>query len=59
MLLKKEVVFSPKLPMGSYFYKETNGKRIFKNKYVNEYYMVYPSGDGRYVVEQHKGECSC
>jgi len=59
MLIRKETVFSIKLPMGSYFYKTVNGKQIFKNKYVSEYYMVYPSRDGRYVVEQYKGECNC
>lgn len=58
MLIRKETVFVPKLPMSSYFYKETNGKKIYKNRYVNEYYIVYPSGD-RYVVEQHSGDCSC
>lgn len=59
MLINKETVFSVKLPMGSYFYKEKNGKRIFKNKYVNEYYITYPSNDGRYIVEHYKGKCSC
>ncbi|MDP2364400.1 MAG: hypothetical protein Q8M94_11615 [Ignavibacteria bacterium] len=58
MLIRKETVFSPKLPMGSYFYKETNGKKIYKNRYINEYYITYPSGD-RHVVEQHSGECHC
>lgn len=59
MLLRRETVWKPQLPMGSYFYKEKNGKRIYKNKYINEYYIVYPLGDGRYIVEQYKGECSC
>lgn len=58
MLIRKETVFVIKLPMGSYFYKTVNDKKIYKNKYINEYYIVYPSDD-RYVVEQHKGECSC
>ncbi len=58
MLLARETVFQPKLPSGSYFYKNKNGKKIYKNRYVNEYYMVYPSKN-KWVVEQYKGECQC
>ena len=58
MLIRREIVFQPKLPSGAYFYKTKNGKKIYKNRYLNEYYIVYPSGS-KYIVEQYKGECKC
>ena len=43
-LINQETVFQPKLPMGAYFYKIKNGKKIYKNRYYSEFYVVYPNG---------------
>lgn len=59
MLIRREEVHQPMLPSGAYKYKIKNGKTIYKNKFLSEYYIVYPIGNGKFVVEQYKGECRC
>ena len=49
----------PSLPYGAYYYKTKNGKRIYKNRYTNEFYIVYANSLGEYVVEYYVGDCQC
>ena len=49
----------PTLPYGAYYYKTKNGKRIYKNRYTNEFYIVYANSLGEYVVEYYVGDCQC
>lgn len=57
--LKREIIDSlDKLPKGAYFFKEKNGKRIFKNRFKDEFYIVMPFWD-KYIVDFHIGRCKC
>ena len=51
-------MLSPALPNGAYYYKNKNGKHIYKNSYTDEFYIVYQTG-GNWIVETYKGECNC
>lgn len=59
MIIHKEEVWQPALPDGFYFYKTKNNKKIFKSRYTDEYIIVYRLINQKYMVEHHKGECSC
>ena len=54
---RKETI--TKLPIGAYYFKTKNGKKIYKNRYLNEFYIVYKDSSGNYVVEYYVGECPC
>lgn len=43
------------------YYKEKNGKHIYKDRYTDVFYLVYIDSAvlGTYVIEKHKGQCSC
>lgn len=43
------------------YYKEKNGKHIYKDRYSNIFYLVYVDSAtlDTFVVEKYKGQCSC
>ena len=58
-LISKKLVYSTKeLPNSAYFYKRVNDKYIYKDRYTDEFYVVYKYGMG-YIIERYRGECVC
>jgi len=59
-LVWKRLVYNTKnaIPDTTYHYKTVGEKYIYKDRYIDEYYVVYKYGMG-YVVEKYRGECKC
>jgi len=59
-LIWKKLTYSQNesIPNTAIFYKAVNGKSIYKDRYSDEFYVVYRYGMG-YVVEKYRGECRC
>jgi len=59
-LIWKKLVYDTRksMPDTTYHYKTVDGKFIYKDRYSDEYYIVYKYGMG-YVVEKYRGECKC
>lgn len=43
------------------YYKENNGKHIYKDRYTDVFYIVYTDSAtlDTFVIEKYKGQCSC
>lgn len=43
------------------YFKEKNGKHIYKDKYTDTFYLVYVDSAllDTFIIEQWKGQCSC
>jgi len=57
-LIKVERVSTVRLP-SVVFLKEKNNKFIYKNKWTEEFYVVYRDSDGLAIVETWHGGCDC
>lgn len=43
------------------FFKTKNGKHIYKSRYSEEFYLIYPDSvaAGTFTIEKWNGECNC
>jgi hypothetical protein len=59
-LVWKKLAYDTKkaVPDTAYHYKTVDGKFIYKDRYADEFYVVYRHGMG-YIVEKYRGECKC